>query len=60
MLSQLDRTDYELCCECGELTGRAGKDDDSLYCPDCNDGPFCEECIVEHIHFAEGKEYLWP
>ena len=33
---------YELCCVCGEATGRAGKAEDSLYIDE--DGPFCEEC----------------
>ena len=36
---------YEHCTECGALTGRAGKHDDSLYC--ANTGPFCETCYEE-------------
>lgn len=33
---------YEVCCSCGELTGRAGAGEDSLYLQDV--GPFCEDC----------------
>jgi hypothetical protein len=33
----------ELCCECSQPTGRAGRLDDSIYDDDGN-GPFCEEC----------------
>lgn len=40
--------DPELCCKCGEATGRAGKDEDSLYTDD--DGPFCEDCFPEGGH----------
>ena len=32
----------ELCIECGSPTGRAGKDDDSIYIGD--HGPLCETC----------------
>ena len=56
MPSQINRTDYELCCECGNPTGRAGKDDDSLYCPACDSGPFCEACYDSHIwHVLPGE-----
>lgn len=40
----------ELCCECDEPTGRAGKSDDSLYCEFCEGGPFCEECHGPHVN----------
>ena len=36
---------YEMCCECGKRTGRAGKGEDSLY--DEDEGPFCEDCYEE-------------
>ena len=32
----------ELCCECGQPTGRAGRGEDSLYASDF--GPYCEDC----------------
>ena len=38
----------ERCIECDEPTGRAGKYDDSLYCDECGEGPFCEEHAAEH------------
>jgi len=36
-------TTLECCCECGDATGRAGKDDDSFYTED-GDGPYCWDC----------------
>jgi len=51
MPSQLERTDDEMCCDCENPTGRAGKEEDSLYCPACGDGPFCETCYDVHIMF---------
>tara|TARA_R110000868_G_scaffold1498_4_gene11741 strand:- start:4402 stop:4689 length:288 start_codon:yes stop_codon:yes gene_type:complete len=33
---------FELCKECDEPTGRAGKGEDSLYAGDF--GPYCESC----------------
>lgn len=35
--------ELELCCECEQLTGRAGRADDSLYIND--EGPYCVECF---------------
>lgn len=35
----------EYCCECDQLTGRAGRGEDSLYYDD--DGPFCWDCWQE-------------
>lgn len=35
-------TTLEYCCECEEPTGRAGRDEDSLY--DGEDGPYCQPC----------------
>jgi hypothetical protein len=46
--------EYEHCCVCDDLTGRAGRADDSRYCEQCDDigqlpyGPFCDECFEEH------------
>jgi hypothetical protein len=40
--------EIERCVECDEPTGRAGRDDDSLYCDVCGAGPFCEKCYDEH------------
>ena len=51
----------EECYECGEHTGRAGASDDSLYCENCNRGPYCSDCFTEHgerqavIDIAPGK-----
>ena len=45
----------ELCCYCGNPTGNAGKDDDSLYCEVCGEGPFCDRCYKRHMNF-EGRE----
>ena len=42
-----DKT-IETCCVCDEPTGRAGRADDSLYCDECDVGPFCEECWDDH------------
>lgn len=33
----------ERCCICDEPTGRAGKQDDSLYLEN-GQGPYCEKC----------------
>ena len=38
----------EICINCGDETGKAGKGEDSLYFEDGNDqemGPLCEECF---------------
>ena len=35
--------ELEYCLECGEPTGRAGKGEDSIYCPYSGDGPFCDD-----------------
>ena len=35
----------ELCSECDEPTGRAGKHEDSIYIGSF--GPFCEDCVAE-------------
>lgn len=39
----------EHCLACGDPTGRAGRGDDSIYCDQCECGPFCEKCIDAHI-----------
>lgn len=41
--------EFEICCVCEDLTGKAGKGDGSRYC-ECGAGPFCEECFLIHIH----------
>lgn len=38
----------EMCVNCDRPTGRAGRGDDSLYCEECDEGPFCAECWAEH------------
>jgi len=38
----------EHCFICDEETGRAGRAEDSIYCCDCDLGPFCEHCIGIH------------
>ena len=35
----------EMCERCDEPTGRAGESDDSIYCDNCERGPFCEDCV---------------
>ena len=35
----------EICTNCGEPTGRAGRHEDSLYAGDF--GPYCDECWEE-------------
>mgnify|MGYP001591073086 CR=1 FL=1 len=37
-----DPPDIERCCVCDEPTGKAGREEDSLYGDD--DGPYCETC----------------
>lgn len=34
-------TTLEMCIECGEATGKAGRGEDSLYCGVCDEGPYC-------------------
>lgn len=47
----------EMCCKCDEPTGRAGKQDDSLYLED-GSGPYCEACFEaaqQSVHSDEAK-----
>lgn len=47
----MNRTPEEIlehCISCDLPTGRAGNDEDSLYCPECSEGPFCEGCFDDH------------
>ena len=37
----------EVCIRCGEYTGKAGSEEDSIYCDACGMGPFCSECVEE-------------
>jgi hypothetical protein len=39
---------YEECFICGDLTGRAGQGEDSLYCDECDKGPYCPDCFRKH------------
>lgn len=45
---------YEICCSCGNRTGRAGKGEDSLYSYSDGRGPFCEDCFSD-LHSTEGS-----
>jgi hypothetical protein len=47
-------SELEMCCKCGDSTGRAGKGEDSLYCDGCDTGPYCPECWDLH-HSADDK-----
>jgi len=53
----------ELCVECDRPTGKAGRDEDSLYLPD-GDGPFCDECYFPESRANsityEGSEPVTP
>jgi len=42
---EMGMSEIETCCKCGEATGRAGKGEDSIYCDECDAGPFCMDCI---------------
>lgn len=46
--------EHERCCHCGELTGRAGISDDSIYV-DLSDGtlgPLCADCFDKYFNTA--------
>jgi len=44
----------ERCCLCGDLTGRAGVADDSIYLLDGDLGPLCEDCVERlRQHFKD-------
>jgi len=50
---------YERCFNCGQLTGKAGIDEDSIFLGDC--GPFCDECydaLVDDVFSGIGREGL--
>lgn len=49
--------DCERCVGCGALTGRVGPSGDVLYCQDCHDGPFCEDCFSYHPDECKGWEW---
>lgn len=53
---------YEYCDECGALTGRAGRHDDSIFIwyPDKEIGPLCEECREKHWVCDECGEGVYP
>lgn len=50
------RSAADRCCKCDELTGRAGKGDDSIYAED-GEGPFCVRC---HREYCENQGYDSP
>lgn len=39
----------ESCQRCGDETGHAGRGEDSLFCDDCDLGPFCRPCWDIHV-----------
>lgn len=43
-------SELEHCSECGELTGGAGREEDSIYVPypDKTVGPICADCRKKH------------
>lgn len=43
-------SELEHCSECGELTGGAGREEDSIYVayPDKEIGPLCTQCLEHH------------
>ena len=51
---KLSERPLELCFVCDEPTGRAGKGEDSLYCDECDKGPYCPECFRKH-HESDTK-----
>jgi hypothetical protein len=44
----------ECCFICDDLTGRAGEGEDSLYCDECDKGPYCSNCFRKH-HESDAK-----
>ena len=44
----MNQRPFEYCFLCDEPTGRAGRGDDSLYCDECDTGPYCSSCFDEH------------
>lgn len=51
------RKKLELCCECGQPTGKAGILDDSLYID--GEGPFCDECYPVYPAPNEVAPLFW-
>ena len=53
----------EHCFICDEPTDRAGKSDDSIYCDECDKGPYCPACFRKHhesdVKVAALLEALW-
>ena len=45
---------YEECFICNDLTGRSGEGEDSLYCDECDNGPYCPDCFRKH-HKSDTK-----
>lgn len=49
----MHKVEIEKCIFCDEPTGRAGRDEDSLYCEQCDRGPYCESCWDRHLKAYE-------
>ena len=47
----------ELCLDCDEPTGRAGRSDDSMYTPD-GVGPFCEDCFCDGVAMDTRESHI--
>jgi len=37
----------EFCYDCGDPT-QIYDDEPSIYCPECEDGPLCGDCLQDH------------
>lgn len=49
---------YETCIDCGERTGKAGKDDDSNYAR--GEGPFCDSCMQDRWDETHARDLGEP
>jgi hypothetical protein len=47
---------YEQCIDCGEETGKAGKDDDSNYAR--GEGPFCDSCMQDRWEETHARDAI--
>jgi len=50
----------EYCYNCDDVTGRAGRSEDSIYCDEHDLGPFCEDCYETHtevVHDNSSPDY---
>lgn len=44
-----ERRDMKKCIVCGEPADRR--------CPDCYEGPFCDECLADHEEDCESEHF---